>query len=57
MLLLGTGSLEGRGHQPLGEYARACFCMIMSISAFFAYYAHVVGSWMCAQRHARDHLA
>jgi hypothetical protein len=28
------GSLEGRGRQPLGESARAYFCLVVSISAF-----------------------
>jgi hypothetical protein len=58
MLWLWLSSLEGQGRQRLGESARACFRLMVLISAFSeACCAHVVGCWMCALQHMRDHLA
>jgi hypothetical protein len=57
-LRLKPGSLEGRGHQPLGQSTGAYFCFIMLISTFFdARCTHGVGSWMYAHRLVGRHLA
>jgi hypothetical protein len=53
-----VGSHVRPGGQPLGESSRACFCLIVSIFAFFhACCTHVVGSWRCASNPWGGHLA